>query len=594
MINKAIPQNYFIDHLTLADIRTNGKIVIPSYQRQVVWSHSHRKEFIDTVKMGDPFGIILVYQDPIDKYYHLVDGLQRLSALRAYMDNPLSFIDKNDKFINEEKLLSIFKRKYEILGKSLPAPSKLEKEKSSFLDKFLKELKKSTQIQKASVVWVNVCELLGLGTEAFSVYTLFEDFYEDFLNTLALSESIKIYAIVYTGDRTQLPSVFETLNTSSVSLTKYEVFSSQWPVTKIKVEDEELIKKVYSKYKTLEDTSSFLVQATEEDIREKGMTLFEYCFGISELLYDESKDYSFIFSKTKKSTEPTGFELLSLACGLCVNNADELYKDEYLGNSSGSFLKDLEEAIVDCVKIVADSLRNWVTDLKGSVIKITSVYQIYYCIMSVFKHKYTINLKSKTITKKDNKKWISNFYKNAPKWYFYHQLTGFWNLNRQVSDLRNIIDGKIQNDVDYSKNISEEYWKQAIKDYFESKRESLTERTIPNEIKLFLNYYYRFLIDEDANRRKFFEVKFEDGDTDPEHEIKFDIEHIVPYNKFETFNKQIPMSVLGNLCYLPVKDNRSKRDKTIYQFTDERPSITYDPIFKKTIDYPDEDDLKIY
>ncbi|MBR5095864.1 MAG: hypothetical protein IK094_02010, partial [Treponema sp.] len=152
--------------------------------------------------------------------------------------------------------------------------------------------------------------------------------------------------------------------------------------------------------------------------------------------------------------------------------------------------------------------------------------------------------------------------------------------------------GKTHKDVDYSKNISKEYWESAINTYLENKHDSLTSRNIPNEIKLFLNYYYRFLIDEDANRKKYFEVKFENGDINPEHEVKFDIEHIVPFEKFANFGGQIPMSVLGNLCYLAVKDNRSKRNNTIYEYSKDRPALTYDDDFIKMIDYPTYEELK--
>ena len=57
-------------------------------------------------------------------------------------------------------------------------------------------------------------------------------------------------------------------------------------------------------------------------------------------------------------------------------------------------------------------------------------------------------------------------------------------------------------------------------------------------------------------------------------------------------DKKLPISAVGNLCYLPVKDNRSKRDKTIYQYAGDRPSLVFDEKFKETIDYPSEKDLE--
>ena len=82
-------QNYIVDKLTLADLTKSGKIVIPSFQRGIVWNKEHRKDFIETVKSGDPFGVVLVSQAKPGDPYILIDGLQRLSTLKAYMINLL-------------------------------------------------------------------------------------------------------------------------------------------------------------------------------------------------------------------------------------------------------------------------------------------------------------------------------------------------------------------------------------------------------------------------------------------------------------------------------------------------------------------------
>ena len=149
----------------------------------------------------------------------------------------------------------------------------------------------------------------------FSVYKAFDSFYDSFLKSLELPNII-IHAIVYQGPKDRLPSVFETLNTSSVSLTKYEVFSSQWPITKIKIEDDELVDRVWSKYESLKKSSSFDVELTREQIAENGMTLFEYCFGFSEIVCSENKPYSFLFNRNKKIRiqQALKYCLLPVAC----------------------------------------------------------------------------------------------------------------------------------------------------------------------------------------------------------------------------------------------------------------------------------------
>lgn len=583
---KSFVQNFRIGHFSLDDLWVKDKIIIPKFQRGVVWSMSHKKEFIETVKKGDPFGIILAYEDKAQQNtYRLIDGLQRLSTLKSYMKNPLEFVDVK-KIIENDSVQNVFVQKYKIKGLQLPNEKKLASEKKKFFSNFINLLKSEKELPDTSEIWSKVYSFLELPEDSpYSVIKEFLKFYSSFLKDLELPSGIEIPVMFYNGDEDNLPSVFSTLNTSSVSLTKYEIFASKWSINTIKISDDELIKKVWSKYDSLKNMSSFQVDITEDEIRNKGMTLFEYCFAVSELLCDSDKKYDFLFPKSKKSTDPTGFELLALICGLPINKADELYKDEYLGNANADFLLQIKNALFDSVNIVCDCLCDWIKDLRGNTIKNASSYQVYFMIMSVFNHKYKLDLKKQMLQENQNKKWIGAFKDNAYKWYYYHQLIDFWNNHRQVSDLKNAIEGKLD-DCDYSKSISPHTWQDAFDDLLDADRSELVTRTIPTEIKLFLNYYYKLLIIEDANREKYFKIKSEGTET-----ISFDIEHIVPFNKFENFNGQLPISVLGNLCYLAAKDNRSKRDKTIYAYKEGRPSFSTDQEFLSFIDYPTEKEL---
>lgn len=581
-------QNYIVDKLTLSDLTKTGKIIIPNFQRGIVWNKEHRKDFIETVKSGDPFGVVLVSQEKNGDPYVLIDGLQRLSTLKAYMSNPLEFIDENDKFIDKEKLHQVFVTKYEIKGLQLPKEEKLEKEKKTFLKKMLQEMKATEKTPKATELWPKMSEVLGVATTFFNLFTAFDDFYSSFIENLQLPDII-IHAIVYTGPQDRLPTVFENLNTTSVTLSKYEVFSSKWPKTTVVVNDDSIIKNVWSKYAGLKQSSKFEVSTTEESLREGGITLFEYCFAFSEILNSKDTEYSFMFTKEKKSTDPTGFDILALACGTGVNKADDLWKDEYLGGASGPFLVQLKDALLDSVTFVSRAINNWVYDLKGTVIKNSSLYQIYHLIIVAFQHLYTFEPATKTLAPKTGKEvddWKILFNKYAYKWYLYHHLSGFWNENRQVSDLRRLLDEEEGREM-YTNNISRDKWENALKEYTGSIKPNATGRNIDNDIKLVLNYLYKMIIKEDKNRENYFVKTDSKG-----NEVVFDIEHVVPFAKFAKFDEDLPVSALGNLCYLPVKDNRSKRDKTIYDYAEDRPSLTFNEEFLSLIDYPSREELE--
>ena len=76
---------------------------------------------------------------------------------------------------------------------------------------------------------------------------------------------------------------------------------------------------------------------------------------------------------------------------------------------------------------------------------------------------------------------------------------------------------------------------------------------------------------------------------------KIDYEHIIPQKRIELKVKNLkdyPVSCLGNICYLSSTDNRAKKDKTLYEFTDDRPSFALNEEYLKLIDYPNKNELQ--
>jgi hypothetical protein len=71
----------------------NGSIVPqPPFQRRLVWTPKHKAEFLDTVLKGYPFPEIYLANGEVDvdtgkTTQLLVDGQQRMTTLRGYMDN---------------------------------------------------------------------------------------------------------------------------------------------------------------------------------------------------------------------------------------------------------------------------------------------------------------------------------------------------------------------------------------------------------------------------------------------------------------------------------------------------------------------------
>ena len=53
---------YDCEKFTLKEILGEKTIKIPKFQRNIVWNFKKKKEFIETLRAGSPFGSILVHK----------------------------------------------------------------------------------------------------------------------------------------------------------------------------------------------------------------------------------------------------------------------------------------------------------------------------------------------------------------------------------------------------------------------------------------------------------------------------------------------------------------------------------------------------
>ena len=74
----------------------NNRLVVPRYQRGVVWKASQKADLIDSIKKGLPFGSILLYKDDNKNNYRIIDGLQRSNTIYEFIENPSKFFNEDD------------------------------------------------------------------------------------------------------------------------------------------------------------------------------------------------------------------------------------------------------------------------------------------------------------------------------------------------------------------------------------------------------------------------------------------------------------------------------------------------------------------
>ncbi|MBQ8192989.1 MAG: DUF262 domain-containing protein [Bacilli bacterium] len=578
---------YRYEPFQLNDIISDKTIKVPQFQRNIVWNTKKRKEFVETLRKGNPFGSILVHQNE-NKEYSLIDGLQRVSTIKNYYKNPFDYFDYID--LNGELVKELIKHHYENNGIRYEEDSEAVKQLSIEMQKrIFSRLKNGESATHIAFELVKEFSLISDEISFSIINKIIDDFNED----INISDLL-VPAIVYTGPSENLPTIFYNLNTGGVNLSKYETFSSLWDSRKYKLNDEDINNKIFEKYAQMREKSDLDVDISEEDIIENGVTLFEYCYSISEILHDKNRKYNLIFGTNKKSTDPIGFEIISLAVGLDVNRAEKLGlkaesgKKGVLVGATAEFLVKLKNIIIETFDNITKSLEYWIVAENGTNNTLDSTYMIYHMAVSYIRHNYIIDTEKFQIDYIGNRIWNEKYCKYLPLYYLKDYITDFWKINRQVSDLTREInsDDSLQR---YVKNISMNEWDEALNKFRENQ---LTEvgTTISLKSKLFLDYLIKYKFEENSETRKYFNKNLIPNMT-------IDFEHIIPQKRIENQLgrnniKSYPVSSLGNICYLASIDNRAKREKTIYEFIADRPSFIVDHNYLDLIDYPPKEDLR--
>ncbi len=90
-------------------------LIVPEYQRSFVWSLDMQSKFVESIFMGVPIQPLFAFELDDDGNMELLDGVQRLSSLRAFVNNDLLLINLEEltalNGYNFEKLETSRKRK---------------------------------------------------------------------------------------------------------------------------------------------------------------------------------------------------------------------------------------------------------------------------------------------------------------------------------------------------------------------------------------------------------------------------------------------------------------------------------------------------
>ncbi|MCY3832855.1 MAG: DUF262 domain-containing protein [Chloroflexi bacterium] len=416
----------------------NSRVTIPEFQRRLVWSQATRKNLIDSIKKGFPFGSILIYEDVARgqaaadgmRYYNLIDGLQRTQALKSYVEYQNGYFtraDLEDDFVDAiAKHLSKSSDDYKdrirqtivdwVKGnKSYDARDgwRTENLVEALIEKVLK-------YSPDSILYRDLYFELNRNQE-FTTYL--GGFLDAVSNEVKLVLNAKIPVLIYGGSSSELPTVFELLNSKGTVLSRYEIYAAQWIDHRQLIANTEVIEAIWKKYETLED-EGFTLDVSEEapddeSRRNRTYTLFDYLFGLGQYLAEK---FPRLFKPVKDDRPSSaGFNLLTACMGLRLQEMANLPQE--IGDLPWA---ELERCLLESTRFV-DGILKPVLAMPQYGRKLGPIYHSEMMIVSMIATAFQVKYGKRDLS--DNDDWRADRRKlkrKLPMFYLYEILHDDW------------------------------------------------------------------------------------------------------------------------------------------------------------------------
>ena len=565
---------YEVDRKLYTELK--GKITAPKFQRNFVWKKKARRELIQSIKQGLPIGSFLL-QRLTNGQYNVIDGRQRFSTLLDYEAHRYDYIEDTD--ISDGKITNMLLEVPSICQRYNLYNESAQKEIVSKIKSVALKQLKTKDTSKMDVVYeitnaVNI-QFPNIGNETKLLFSSVSKFYDDVWQILDTS-NIVLPCIIFNenAEDDDIVTTFINLNSKGTKLSKYDLYSAAWYDDIIRVDDEKIIDKVVSKYKdSLENNQKIETQNFNElEIRtNKEINVFEYAYALSKLIGDACQNRIYQ-TKDASEVDSLGFSILAGILNISNKNMVSLSKKLIASNINCVILKD---KIIACTLEIQKTLDWYCTTPDGKNVYNHSLNQLISYIVTVFKAKFEITADGR-IVDNYNKNKLTDFHRNLPMWYLYDNIRGFWSGSGD-SKLDSLIMMDNIFDSRYFTKVSEEYIKNALYDWL---IEENTEKnfTVKPESKLFINYIIKKRCNEPHNN--------------------MDIEHIIPQSRLDGLSTRergvTGISSPSNLTFLPMFDNRAKREKTYYELIESKDAtaLTYDKRLLEKYVYPDYQEIK--
>jgi hypothetical protein len=515
-------RNYKVHEYLFQQLR--GNIVVPQFQRSLVWDPERKANFIKTVIKGDPFGVLLVYDDPRTGHKQIIDGLQRFTTLIDFEKNPFKYyeIDFED-HVELANIVRFLCDEYPNFDAESVQDRVMEMIKEVFNEKSMQDLDRSGIFEDTLHYKIrNLYSEIKVSQTDTLIYAELVRFWAHLKSHISISD-VNIPVVIYHGAPEELPLIFERLNTGGTSLTKYEVFASTWSSIIIQNIDQNIAKLIDRRYtEVMEKTELSIDNYNDGDILlYRKATLYEYCFALGKLIKEKA---STLFGNSRSrdfdSVDSIGFSTLTTFLGLHLK--DMVHLDRYVKEPSQQHnLMILTDVIVGIYKQLESILEPYI----GIHTKYVEA-QIISMAVTLFRMQYDLDPRTLRLeTRRDGYNLLKLFEKHAPFRLLYDILRRFW-AGSGDNKLNDIMKAPLS-DNRYILPISDESWRNLLGEWM---RDMFNKpgKSASSESRLFLSFITAPYIDRSEHK-------------------KYQIAWIVPKNMLKSKLVGEAVSHVGNL-----------------------------------------------
>lgn len=374
--------NISIDKVSLKNL-SESQFSIPNYQRNFIWNTQKQKKLIESVINEYPIGAILVYRSSSDQ---IIDGLQRVTTLKKFSENPKNIFKTASSFLELESTKGMIKNiKNSDVWNVIDNYTVLEEEIILVYKEWYNSLDKNGKAQNNSLKFSKNKKLQKLCGK----YDLNDNdiiyIYACFNKSIDISY-YQVPVMYYSGIDSKLPEIFENLNAYSVTLGKYDIYNSTWYHIKVPYNMEQI--KIIDKIGNNNGKEEFI------DNERPIMFMFKILHHDLSSIYGNSDG-----SNTPKSLYNLSFEIFSTLYSGNYNDIKSLvlYLEKHMSVQNQSndrsivskFLTDISGIIRDEFQELLDELGKIILEKKNIVlylmlIRIGKKYKIDFSRLTVF------------------------------------------------------------------------------------------------------------------------------------------------------------------------------------------------------------------